>query len=265
VAAGTSGPGRHRHGGVRDFVVGTCFLDGTGELITGGGRVVKNAAGFDLPKLLVGSLGRLGVIVELSLKVLPAPTAWGTARADLGGLEAALDAIARLGAAGLDLEALDLEPPGRLSVRLGGPAEGLERRLARVEAAVGIAAERLLGADEAEPWSAARELAWAPADSHLAKLATTPRRVPELEAALAPAGAVRRYSAGCHLCWVAWPADRPPSALDSTARELGVSGVWLTGSPASPLLGAAAAGAFATRVRLGLDPAGVFAPYEGER
>jgi glycolate oxidase len=263
VAAGTSGPGRHRHGGVRDFVVGARFLDGTGELIAGGGRVVKNAAGFDLPKLLVGSLGRLGVIVELSLKILPAPPAWGTLRADAGELEAALDAATRLGAAGLDLEALDLETPGVLWVRLVGPSEGLERRLARAEKALGIAAERLLGADEAEPWSMARELAWAPPGAHLAKLALTPGRVPELEAALAPTGAMRRYSAGCNLCWVAWPADRPASALDSAARELAVSGVWLTGSPASPLLGVADGGTFATRVRRGLDPVGVLARYKG--
>ena len=263
VASGTSGPGRHRHGGVRDFVVGARFLDGTGELIMGGGQVVKNAAGFDLPKLLVGSLGRLAVIVELSLKVLPAPPAWGTVRADVGELEAALEATARLGAAGFDIEALDLEPPGRLWVRLGGPVDGLERRLARVEESLGLAAERLLGADEAEPWSVARELDWAPAGTHLAKLATTPGRIVELEASLAPAGAARRYSAGCHLCWVAWPGERPASSLDSIARELALSGVWLTGSPDSPLLGVAGGGAFAARVRRGLDPSGVLAPYEG--
>jgi hypothetical protein len=86
--------------------------------------------------------------------------------------------------------------------------------------------------------------------------------LPELEAALAPAGAARRYSAGCHLCWVAWPADRPASALDSIARELAVSGVWLTGSPRSPLLGGTGGGPFATRVRRGLDPAGALVPYE---
>jgi glycolate oxidase len=262
VAAGTSGPGRYRHGGIRDFVVGARFLDGTGELIMSGGQVVKNAAGFDLPKLLVGSLGRLGVILELSLKVLPAPPAWGTLRADAGGIEAALDASTRVAAAGLDLEALDLEPPGRVWVRLGGPAEGLERRLGRAEKGLGLAGERLLGGEEAEPWSVARELAWAPEGTHLAKLATTPGRVPELDAALAPAAAARRYSAGCHLCWVAWPADRPASALDSIARELAVTGVWLTGSPRSPLLGAAGGGAFATRVSRGLDPAGVFTLYE---
>src|SRR5205823_1666501 len=65
VAAGTSGPGAFGHGGVRDFVIGVRFVDGRGRLVAGGGKVVKNAAGFDLPKLLVGSIGRLGAIAEL--------------------------------------------------------------------------------------------------------------------------------------------------------------------------------------------------------
>lgn len=262
VAAGASGPGRHRHGGVRDFVIGVRFLDGTGELVTGGGRVVKNAAGFDLPKLLAGSLGRLGVIVELSLKVLPAPPAWATLSADFGDLEAAIAAIARLGSSGLDLEALDLEPPGRVWARLGGDAASLERRLERVEEMLGMRGERLLGADEAESWAATSELAWTPAGSWVAKVATTPSRIPAIEAALTPEGAARRYSAGGHLCWIAWPADRPPAALDAALRELGLGGVWLTGSPTSPLLGEVGGGAFAARVRRGLDPDGVFAPLD---
>ena len=262
VAAGVSGPGRLRHGGVRDAVIGVRFISGTGELVTGGGRVVKNAAGFDLPKLMVGSLGRLGVIVELSLKVLPAPAAWATVVADAGELEAALAAIARLGAAGLDLEAVDLEPPGRISVRLGGPAGTLPPRAERVVAALGVDGERLLGADEARRWSEARELAWVPAGSAVAKLALTPGRVADAERLLEPAGAARRYSSAGHLCWVAWPAGREPAALDAALRELGLSGVWLTGAPADPLLGVRAGGEFATRVRRGLDPDGVFAPYE---
>ncbi len=55
VAAGLSGPGRLRFGGVRDFLVGVRFIDGEGKLVRGGGTVVKNAAGFDLPKLMIGS------------------------------------------------------------------------------------------------------------------------------------------------------------------------------------------------------------------
>jgi len=62
VAAGLSGSGRYRFGGVRDFILGVRFVDGTGALVRGGGKVVKNAAGFDLPKLMVGSLGQYGAL-----------------------------------------------------------------------------------------------------------------------------------------------------------------------------------------------------------
>src|SRR5580765_2672377 len=68
VAAGLSGAGRYRFGGVRDFILGVRFVDGTGALVRGGGKVVKNAAGFDLPKLMVGSLGQYGPVAELSFK-----------------------------------------------------------------------------------------------------------------------------------------------------------------------------------------------------
>ena len=59
VAAGLSGPGRFRFGGVRDFILGVRFVDGQGRLLRMGGKVVKNCAGFDVPKFFVGSLGRL--------------------------------------------------------------------------------------------------------------------------------------------------------------------------------------------------------------
>ena len=89
VASGLSGPGRYRYGGVRDFVIGVRFVDGLGQLVRGGGKVVKNAAGFDLPKLMVGSLGRLGALVELSFKVFPKPPAFATLRVDYPSLAAA--------------------------------------------------------------------------------------------------------------------------------------------------------------------------------
>jgi glycolate oxidase FAD binding subunit len=259
VAAGLSGPGRHRHGGVRDFVIGVRFLDGTGELVTGGGQVVKNAAGFDLPKLLVGSLGRLGVIVEVSLKVLPAPPAWGTVRVRAGGLEGALAATSRLGRAGLDVEALDFEPSGEVSVRLGGPADGLERRLDRVAGELGLDGEHVLASADADLWAAARELEWAPDSSAVAKAATTPARVVDLDRELERAGAIRRYSDGGHVCWIAWPADATRERLDQLLREAGAGGVLLTGEPGPPLLGALPGGEFALRARRAVDPHGVFA------
>ena len=71
VAAGLSGPARANAGGVRDHVLGVTLLNGRGELLTFGGQVAKNVAGYDVSRLIAGSLGILGVICEVSLKVLP--------------------------------------------------------------------------------------------------------------------------------------------------------------------------------------------------
>jgi len=75
VAAGLSGPARAGAGGVRDFVLGACVLNGRAELLRFGGQVMKNVAGYDVSRTLAGSLGVLGVICEVSLKVPPVPAA----------------------------------------------------------------------------------------------------------------------------------------------------------------------------------------------
>lgn len=71
VAAGLSGPARASAGALRDYVLGVQILNGRGELLSFGGQVMKNVAGYDVSRLMAGSLGTLGVIVEVSLKVLP--------------------------------------------------------------------------------------------------------------------------------------------------------------------------------------------------
>ncbi|HEX9171058.1 MAG TPA: glycolate oxidase subunit GlcE [Telluria sp.] len=71
VAAGISGPRRATSGAVRDFVLGAKLMDGKGDVLNFGGQVMKNVAGYDVSRLLAGSLGTLGLILELSVKVLP--------------------------------------------------------------------------------------------------------------------------------------------------------------------------------------------------
>ncbi len=73
VATGLSGPRRPYTGSVRDFVLGIKCINGLGQIMTFGGQVMKNVAGYDLSRLLTGSLGTLGIILEISLKVLPIP------------------------------------------------------------------------------------------------------------------------------------------------------------------------------------------------
>jgi glycolate oxidase FAD binding subunit len=73
IACGFSGPRRPYAGSARDFVLGTKIINGKGEILKFGGEVMKNVAGYDVSRLMVGALGTLGVLLEISLKVLPKP------------------------------------------------------------------------------------------------------------------------------------------------------------------------------------------------
>lgn len=78
IASGLSGPARPYAGGVRDFVLGLHIIDGKGDVLKFGGQVMKNVAGYDVSRLVTGSLGVLGLITQVSLKVLPVPPAQST-------------------------------------------------------------------------------------------------------------------------------------------------------------------------------------------
>jgi len=88
IAAGLAGPRRASSGGVRDFVLGARLLDGKGEVLRFGGQVMKNVAGYDVSRMLAGSLGTLGLLLEMSVKVLPRPVAETTLRLEMGEAEA---------------------------------------------------------------------------------------------------------------------------------------------------------------------------------
>lgn len=91
ISAGLSGPGRMARGGVRDFVLGVRLLDGHARLMSFGGQVVKNVAGYDVSRLLAGAMGMFGALVDVSIKVVPMPAASCTLRLALP----AADALAR--------------------------------------------------------------------------------------------------------------------------------------------------------------------------
>lgn len=88
VAAGLSGPRRASAGAVRDFVLGVRMLDGRGDDLSFGGQVMKNVAGYDISRLMTGSMGTLGLLLDVSLKVLPLPAAELTLRLPMNEAEA---------------------------------------------------------------------------------------------------------------------------------------------------------------------------------
>jgi glycolate oxidase FAD binding subunit len=132
VAAGLSGPARASVGSVRDHVLGVTLLNGRSEILTFGGQVTKNVAGYDVSRLVVGSLGILGIICEVSLKVLPVSVATATLRFDWDEVRA-LEQVRSWAAQPLPITATAWH------------ADRLHLRLAGATAAVTAACERLGG------------------------------------------------------------------------------------------------------------------------
>jgi glycolate oxidase FAD binding subunit len=169
VAAGLSGPARASVGSVRDYVLGLQLVNGRGEQLVFGGQVMKNVAGYDVSRLMVGALGTLGLVTEVSLKVLPkAP-----AEATLGFAMSQAEALQRLNAWGgqpLPLNA-SLWQDGTLMLRLRGAVAAVE------------SACRGLGGETASfDWDACREqrLPWFASARDLWRL-SVPQTAPVLD------------------------------------------------------------------------------------
>ena len=144
VAAGLSGPRRASAGAVRDFVLGVKLVDGRGRVMQFGGQVMKNVAGYDVSRLVAGSLGTLGLIAEASLKVLPRAAVERTLRLEVDESRA-LESVNRWAGEPLPISAT-LWHAGVLDVRLSGS-----------EPAVRGAAQRIGGTDVPGAWDTVRE------------------------------------------------------------------------------------------------------------
>lgn len=181
VAAGLSGPRRATVGSLRDFVLGVRIMDGEGRVLRFGGEVMKNVAGFDVSRLITGSLGTLGLILDVSLKVLPVPLGDASLRFELPQ-DKALEAMNRWAGQPLPLVASCWQDGG-LTLRLSGAQ-------AAVAAACGkLGGEVLAAAEAADFWLGLREqsTAFFAADAHvpLWRL-SVPSVAPPLELPAAP-------------------------------------------------------------------------------
>ena len=232
VAAGLSGPARATVGGVRDYVLGATLLNGRAELLSFGGQVMKNVAGYDVSRLLAGSLGVLGVICEVSLKVLPRPAARRTLRFEMDQA-AALARLNEWGGQPLPLSA-SAWWSGMLVLRLAGATAAVE------------AATRRLGGETI--------------DAPLADVFWDGLRDQRDEFF---ASAAKAIEAGAALWRLSVPQTTPPLRLSGEQLiEWGGAQRWLcTSAPAATLREAALlAGGHATRFRARTRSAGAFAP-----
>jgi len=249
VAAGLSGPRRAAAGAVRDFVLGARLMDGGARELAFGGQVMKNVAGYDIPRLLACSLGILGVILEVALKVLPRPVAGCMLRLELAE-DQALESLNRWAGLPLPISASAWRS-GTLAVRLSGAPSAVQAAAQR------IGGEPLEASQAERFWLGVREHT----DAFFAGAAplwrlSLPSHAPRLELA-----GEQLIEWGGALRWLRTPADA--AAVRAAAVRVGGHATLFRGGDKSQ-------GAFAPlapallKLHRGLkaafDPAGIFNP-----
>jgi glycolate oxidase FAD binding subunit len=248
VCSGLSGPGRFRFGGVRDFILGIRFVDGSGRLLRLGGKVVKNAAGFDLPKFFTGSLGRFGVLVELTFKVFPRPSGSLTLSLPVADSAAAVSLLTAVSCSRWEPEAIDLLPSGNAALRLSGPQGAITAIAGEILSR--WPGEILSGEAAGALWAELREFRWALADGALLKVAPIPRDIPALASAVHALEGRMHVSSGGNAAYVSLPPGADPAGLCLPALTLrGACALWHRAPAPAAISGA---------VKAALDPCGRF-------
>ena len=283
VATNLSGPRRVAWGAMRDHVMGVRVVNGAGEVTRSGGRVLKNVTGLDLCKLLAGSHGTLGVITEVTMKVLPRPERTGSvvlagldSRAGVAALSAGLGSpYAVSGAAWLPPEAaarVEGLPPGPLAIlRIEDLAHSTEYRLGRLTAEMARFAPPVRLDHEASlaAWAAIRDARPLRADRGDAvwRVSVRPSRGPAVLDAAEAAGLRGFLDWGGGLAWLAGPPSEVAHAAVSRAA-LASGGAWTLLRAPDALRAAvavlppevAALAAITRRVKAAMDPGGVLNP-----
>lgn len=254
IATGLSGPRRPWAGSVRDFVLGTRIITRQGSEQRFGGQVMKNVAGYDLSRLMVGAQGTLGLITEVSMKVLPLPGATRSLRLDLP-LEDTLKKLAEWGRQPLPITAAAWHD-GALHLRLEGGPSSVE------------ATARRLGGDELQEgfWTALREQRlgfFASEDPRALWRLALPHHTPLLEAPGVDAERDVLYDWAATQRWVR--SDASAEAIRGVARQAGGHATCWRGSegrpvddpftPLEPVLEK-----YHRNLKTQLDPQGIFNP-----
>ena len=234
VAAGWSGPARASVGAVRDFVLGLEMMNGQGQLLRYGGQVMKNVAGYDVSRLMAGSWGTLGLLTELSLKVLPVATAEATLRFECTQNEA-LKRLNDWGGQPLPLNASCwLQQPdqstGTLYLRLRGAQAAVQA------AALRLGGETVEQAGAAAGWASCREqnLPWFAQRSpeHCLWRLSVPAAAPALALPADATGPLLEWHGA--LRWVQAPRSAA-QALQALAQSVGGSATLFRAESASQI------------------------------
>ncbi len=276
VSTNLSGPRRITGGAMRDHVMGIRAAGGTGEVFRSGGRVLKNVTGLDLCKLLTGAHGTLGVITEVTLKVLPAPAASGSVAVRVADLAAGVRVLSAglgspFGVSGAAI--LPAGAPGRPGplalLRIEDFSESVAYRTGRLRADLAALGEvAIVGQDESRAlWEAVREAAplGAAPDDAVWRVSVQPTAGPGVVAAAGLDKALLDWGGG--LVWLAGPAT-PEAHARVVAAATAAGGTFTLFRAPEPLRAAvavlpeepAALAAIGRRVKAVLDPRGILNP-----
>ncbi|AWI82199.1 2-hydroxy-acid oxidase [Alloyangia pacifica] len=261
VAANASGPRRIASGACRDFLLGVRFVDGAGTVVSNGGRVMKNVTGYDLVKLMAGSHGTLGVLTEVSFKVLPKPEAAATLV--LHGLSDA-EAVAAMAAAlgsPYDVTGAAHDPAARTTLlRIEGFARSVAYRLEQLKALFPgrEITEETDPAAVADLWAAVRDVAALQGRAgDVWRISCKPSDAPDLAARLRAEALL--YDWGGGLLWALLP-----EGTDARARLGAFSGhaTRVRGTGGTPAFhpDPAPVAALSEGLRRRFDPRGVLNP-----
>ena len=273
VATTLSGPRRIAWGAMRDHVMGIRAVNGKGEVFRSGGRVLKNVTGLDLCKLLTGSHGTLGIITEVTLKVLPAPQATGTVSIRVASLEQGVAALsAGLGSPfSVTGAALIPEDGGGIAhLRIEDFEQSVAYRCGKLREALARFGEATVQADSAALWQGIREATTlgATAEEAIWRLSVQPSAAPAVVAALRAAGGSKfLLDWGGGLIWVAAVASAEAHAA-VVAAALAAQGSYTLFRAPEDLRASVpvmpdeprALTAIARRVKAVMDPCGLLNP-----
>jgi len=259
VASGLSGSGRFRYGGIRDFLLGVRFLSGEGEWIQSGGKVVKNAAGFDIPKFLVGSLGRFGVMTELTFKVFPRPVAERSLSVLCESHDQARKRMSRAANSRWELYAVDYRPSMQsIQLRLGGPANANEAIANEIRSLWGDDVSDLDAADEF--WRGVGELRFGSGDA-VVKVPTTGEQMLHIAESLGrEEGVTLHVSLAGNLVWISVAGTTRLQSIDSVLRSLDLTGLVVRGE-GSALVGAWSDSQMQRALKQAMDPKSRFPEF----
>lgn len=268
VAAGLAGPGRATAGGVRDYVLGLQFINGRGEWLTFGGQVMKNVAGYDVSRAMAGAMGTLGVITDISLKVLPVAPAEATLVFSMDQHDA-LEQLHRWGGQPLPIGAScwvkdDTAPdaPELLFLRLRGAVAAVESACERLGREAGGA---LIDNAQAGPdWAACRDQSLpffhAPSADRCLWRLSVPQTAPVLPL---PHAQLIEWQGAQRWLWA--PASAAADIRRAAAAVNGHATLFRAGADAAPGVPrfdrqTAVIDTITQRLRAEFDPAGIFNP-----